>query len=433
MVRLDVLTSTILGLMLFVCQPAQSLETGCMYPSQVIVDEGIIHNDLKCTYLYSGLIHMLLTQHLTYFLYPSVLIGKIITYSHIVKCQIYSLYHLKVNRMDALWLIHLYLALVNSFYGESEDKKEVSKKILATLEYVITQLRIDLTDCRKDNTFNDEEQIFSNGNLSEIDLGYFMHMNKIKANELLKKNNILCDQTLNEYAAKTLQIGILLLNKICSKDVSMEDLMGVFNVQIEWHSTTEVLAQSWCDARNYFWTANKFVNLKLYYKLTFDFLKIMMFRLSLKHLAYLKGFISSIFYVEYTQEWNNKVKEFGDMLILSEDTHVENLLIHLDMLVKREETIDDVVKYLNSILEKLCEPFECEATKKFELYGNEFQTPYKSWIANYDLNLKKSPVKIERYSLENTRAFLCYLREMFKYNNFDLVRLLVEYINEMKM
>ncbi|XP_050436533.1 uncharacterized protein LOC126843204 [Adelges cooleyi] len=348
MVHSAILKKIVFCLALLLRQSVQLLETGYKYPSNnVPIENDSLYDDLKCAYLFSGLTHMRLVKLLIdrpYDPQTKLSTGHLASYSNVIKYQIASLYSVQVKRMGALWLVHLYTSMVTWSYENLKNEAEDYKKMVATTEYVIEKLLKDITGCREGNSFDRYHRIIKpNSNPKPVVLKKMMGLVNSEANKLLAKNYIVFQEKLCDcHFQETLKIRNIFMNGLGLYDAYKTDLMNVYNVNVDWSDTSKRLEKSWYDARTLDWATDNLENIKSYLTLCYSFLKILMFRLTLKHLQYLQNYIESDEYVLYAHQWYNLVDTFGSMLNLTKDLHVKSLLTAIYNLCNGIEKVDSV-------------------------------------------------------------------------------------------
>ncbi|XP_050426993.1 uncharacterized protein LOC126837217 [Adelges cooleyi] len=439
MAHSTILKTIVFCSLLFFGQTAQLLETGYQYPSDVIIGIDRLYEDLRCTYLLSGLTHMRVSQLLVYEHYKTLTnpsIGDLSYYSRNIKYQIASLRSINIKRIGALWLINFYTSLITCFNETTKNTAAAYQKLLATTQYIIEKLRTDTTECPKNNLFDNYDSIIkSYPSLTIVALKKMLGRIDKEANTLLTNNHIVFYEKLYyDKFDETLKVRNLMMNSSGKFDIFKKDLMYVYNVHVDWSDISERLEKSWFAARTLDWFNDHLEHIKSYYTMNFAFLKIIMIQLTLKHMTYLQVYdVGSDKYVQYAHQWYDLVEKFACMLHLTKEQHVESLLTAVHNLYKGTQKIDSVISCVFAMLVSLCTYLGCKPTEPFHILENkEFQIPYVCGIMD-DVELMKSTTSrapIEYNSLENTRIFLCHLSRLFQNVDFDYIQLLMEYIDE---
>ncbi|XP_050437177.1 uncharacterized protein LOC126843598 isoform X2 [Adelges cooleyi] len=359
-------------------------------------------------------------------------------YTHAVKTQVATLIALKGIRVGAMWALLLFSSFIADFFKTAKNTPQDYARVFETLVYVIERLRDDLAECSEGNSFDWYDSMIMSGQKLGYDIlkQILLKQHMTQAWDLLHKNNIISNYLLKEELESSLRPNLLFMHNFGMYRKLKEDFQNRYNLKIIWKNTNTILLMAWQNARYLNWKKTNLLHVKSYYKSCYDFLKIILFRLSLKHINYLEFYILDVDrYMYYVQEWHNIVTQFGTLLHLSEDLHVCSLQNCLRNLINGVEKIDSVVNYIASILVELCQPFGCDAIKQFTIDNKEFTIKYRSLTEEEieSLQIPFSPVWIEYYSLGNAKTFLAHLKLAFKNVNFNAIRSLTEYINEINL
>ncbi|XP_050436506.1 uncharacterized protein LOC126843182 [Adelges cooleyi] len=416
---------------LFFCQSVKLMDIRYEYRSEDHMENYSESNYLKCTYLFSGLKYMLLTQILIsppYNTTTTLMVSGVSYYKNTVEYQIASLHSLRIQNMGSLWLVLLYTGLVTDFAKRSTDIPADYQKLKATHKYVIIKLLKDLRGCHKDISYDIfYAMIHTKPYPPKNVLESMVHTNYNEAMELLTRNNILADSSNKDFVKRLKMINIFFRKA---------DLIHISKAQVSWPNITIVrFNTSYSDAHKLDWsTDNNLQNIKSHYTLSYSFLKAIMFNLSFKHLKYLQHHSKFSNNNEFTQ-WYNEVKRFGQFLSLTNDEHVKKLLFAINNLSNGTEKIDSVVEYVYSVLVSLCQSLGCEADKTFNIVSKESEASGAS-SSNADTKSSENTitrVPVEYNSLEKARVWFHKLCQAFKNVNFKLIQLLIEYIDEIKL
>ncbi|XP_050437181.1 uncharacterized protein LOC126843599 isoform X2 [Adelges cooleyi] len=422
--------------MMFVYTSVHSLETGYKY-TKTNIEKNELYMELKCGYLFGGCTQMRLVKDLLEnHTELKAIVNYISSLNGIVRSQIISLFCLKVKRIGAMWALHLFTSLITAFYQDTKSSTEDHPKLIETISYVIEKLDDDLSGCRKGNLFDSYESHLRSGQKLE----YFTYIKTIlpqymkQANAQLRRNKIISDGLLKDRLDLSIKSNSLLMSNLGIKDKLKYDLQNVYNLKITWNNTSPILCTAWGEARALDWKNTNLRHIKSYYNACNDFLKIILFRLTFKHMAYLRPYVGKLGrYKLYAQEWYNIVLQFVTIVNLSGDLNVLRLLHCLMDLINGVQIIDSVVSYVVSILVTLCQPFGCEASSPIVIDNQELKIKYTGLTEEEILSLKIpfSPVPIEYNSLGNARTFLSHLKLVFNNVNFSVIRSLTEYIDEL--
>ncbi|XP_050437183.1 uncharacterized protein LOC126843601 [Adelges cooleyi] len=441
------LCSATLTIIIIVSRSAvlSALETG--YVRGTEDDDAGRLKDLKCAYLFSGLTYMRLTKLMLedQNICTSIAAGMVYTgyNSKTIICTLYDNDSDEV-KIGSLWILHLYIHTMPNYHEKvlmnQQDQRARSQAIdnlIGTHSYVIEQLQKDSARCRQGNTFDTYRdwhavhvmQTSPGGKPGLDELQGAILRNYFGTEKMLKTNNA---QSTFGRRCDALKSRQLFMNNLGVDNEAKSNLMYAYNVQVNWHHTHVYLDYSWTYAHKLLWHKNSLKNVKRYYNMHIGLLKVIMCRLTWKHLLYVKDYTGTN-RVKYLRKWYDLLIDFETMLRIDGDPHIKYLTTAMYTLAKARDSIVNIIYNLEEILHDITSWLECEATNPMTLDGREF---VQDCMSKEQFSITKhylktsSRIPIERNSLVIAKTFLCYLNVIFKNVDFDVIRSLTDYIDE---
>ncbi|XP_050535860.1 uncharacterized protein LOC126902526 [Daktulosphaira vitifoliae] len=324
----------------------------------------------------------------------STAITSISKYNDVVRRQISTLYGKDTIEIGALWLVNIYTSIISFLTGDSDKFKEISKNNLIlfnsikdTHAYIILKLiqEQDIENCYVYNAYCTTDK-----NLDECN-----DIDTVEPYILIQNNNKKIDQIIERYfghtpfnineTVKFTKNSIYLRNIIrwnCIKRVTY-----FYLEQVEWPNMVAKFNELYNSAHTLNWSADNLQFIKFYLESVFEFLKIIMLRLTWKHFLYVQ-FQKSCFIEFFITQWILLINEFSTTLCLKDDVILElhdlmnhyanNIPKHNDGSIDEEQLpsykeyhTNKLISFLTAKLNKACKYFGCVATKPMFLIRKE--------------------------------------------------------------
>ncbi|XP_050541383.1 uncharacterized protein LOC126905583 isoform X2 [Daktulosphaira vitifoliae] len=397
---------------------------------------------LKCSYLFNAIFNMKVHKIKLENHNKKSVLEETFTYAFLLKTQMSTLF--KVESLGSLWLLNLYLLYLRNIVRKLDcTNKENYDNILNTLDYVIAKLIKDSKECPKGSQFFISDLMIKE--YSNIGMPNVYSLQKQTNNELER----LIAENHNELPwcrkiMKRLKKDVLFM-RILLEPIKFNHMMITYNVQVKWGQAQTNIDKFYKAIRYFSWINNNFQDLKIYYNAVFGFLKIIMLRLTWKHILYLKyqdlnnikylvrtwivilNSFSSTLHLEKDVMINTVI---GKMIYYNEDLNVETMVSkdELEILKFHRNSMDSLIEVIIPFLRDLCVDLDCYATSEFILNGNElipfnkhnFLSKPQHVIGNYNTIIyysirRRKPKKILRKS-KNSRMlysdeFAFFIRE----------------------
>lgn len=200
--------------------------------------------------------------------------------------------------------------------------------------------------------------------------------------------------------------------------------LTLYDMKVDWTGTYDILKESWQAASKLTWNTDNFQNIKSYYIKRFDFLKIIFFRLTWKHLLYIEVLEQvTPKYSKYAQQWHKLLNKFGKMLRIENDPHIVYLLKAFDMLINRTTSVDYVKDNLTKILHISAQSLKVNATTKIELSKTILDIFLQDALSTQDKLVRITP-------MITANNFIRHLKSIFRGVDFGVIRSLLDYIDE---
>lgn len=428
-------------------------------------------NHLRCSYLFSSLSHMQYTRHeLVTRIDRKNMSDMSSVFNHffyaIVK-QINSLHNFDVTTpVGVLWVVNFYLTIIDWYYIKQKpdvyaEKWENASDILKTHEFIMNSLEIEISteQCPQNNEFyTSKEKLEEYTALGEEERSSVRKQNADDALNLANRN-----YTGREFYRFTFYS--MIIDQIGLETQRFQELMNDYNVQVVWDDVENYI----CGLRDNIinieiWSTDNFQSFKLYYRAVFNFLSVIVLRLTWKHFLYIKHQnISNV--VKYTKAWLSVIQNFGNLLYIDNVPAIKPIAESIERAVSSfpQETIlskipfisnifsysalgsesalnqlrdsypDSLIREIRQILTPICEDISCTLVDDFKLDGLESS---KSVNMNAQINKPKihdpaSSETIRFHSLANANNFIDQLKKHFSVLDFRAIASFISYINEL--
>ncbi|XP_050530618.1 uncharacterized protein LOC126899611 [Daktulosphaira vitifoliae] len=400
---------------------------------------------LKCFYLFGALTHMKITKIMLtrddYML--STVISNISMYNENVKKQISTIYDIDKNNIGTLWLINIYSHSITWYLSSPKVRRILNRNdkefvdIVKTHEFIIAKMEDDNKNCNKYNiiyTAGDNFKEYSNEDKHFLDSLLLKNYENMKNFITINQNQLVINY--NRFSKPSIfirSLGPLL--------VPMRHFKNDYYVYVTWNKEKNI-ETAFIEAHVLNWSSDKLQSIKVYYKVFFNTLKIIMLRLTWKHFLYLQcqkfEFIQTL-----AKQWISKLHEFSQLTCVKNDDDIIRIIFHInsyiDVILKYKNGLNDMNNFLNynknfftrlisdlhQILTELCLTADCFATEPMFLFGEELP------------KIKKPPhdptdvATVEHYSLNNADMFLRNIKVNSKKTDYEVVRYFISYIDEL--
>ncbi|XP_050536962.1 uncharacterized protein LOC126903060 [Daktulosphaira vitifoliae] len=405
---------------------------------------------LKCTYLFSALTHMKITQLMLKNTDLNLIIAivNVSRYVEIVIKQISTLYEKNKMNIGSLWLLNLYLSSILGLSTNSNNILDIDrddnryKTIEDTHDYVLQILQQDAINCDRNNVFNIHILEFEHQNTESMTILDANMYNNIKYIQTFIKNRnspkLLNSDNLQTFTKK----GILMTR--LSKHISCIVLFQYFyDVQVDWsYKMARNFKKMLKKANTLQWSGGNFKSIIDYYVVFFNFFKVIMLRLTWKHFLYLQH--QNINVVEYlTKEWLLILNDFSQLTCIENDSDIVEITLSINEFISyipknRDGSVDEdefpnykeqcylkLESELKIILTDICVPLECYAIEPLFLFGQEQPNVANKPPHNHD-ELKT----VDYYSLLNAKMFLKNIILNTKNIDLDVIKSFISYIKK---
>ncbi|XP_050541387.1 uncharacterized protein LOC126905584 isoform X2 [Daktulosphaira vitifoliae] len=305
--------------------------------------------------------------------------------------------------------------------------------VLNTFNYVFQKLIEDAKDCPEESEF-----FISDSTITEyIDKGGMDSLSSLQ-NEITKDVLKFINRNYNELPWSSLKLKILtksiLFMRNLMEPTTIERMMKTYNVQVSWGATRTNIDKFYEETNNLLWRSNKFHPHKIYFNAVFSFLKIIMLRLTWKHLLYLKHQQESnitfllVKWIFILNNFSYTLHLKNDLVI---DTVTQKLNNYKEHNTNTNEYIEMLIRSIKLFLKSLCEGLGCDATSNPILNGNEsnpFNNDKFKSQPDHDIN---SFLTINYYSIAYGHDFINYISYIFYEDSRDTIFAFINYIEEM--
>ncbi|XP_050426972.1 uncharacterized protein LOC126837191 [Adelges cooleyi] len=412
--------------------------------------------DLKCTYVLSGLYHVRLTGLLLkHFENTDTAVKKITSYDTTVQTQMDTLLKFGAEEMKTMWSFYLYINLLSEypecFAGDGRTESEFKERAIKAHALISDQMEHGVQSCRKNNRFDGKLPIEEKECMDLMEdnpLGCFNEITRHVKTNIWSINHMMelnrGSETLRYTSDQSISLRSLYLNDFgSSRDVRY--LSIAYNVQVVWNDIAKRLKAALKRARSLEdLLADQLRPLIEYQTMCVDFVKIMMLKLTLKHLEYMRQMVIAVRSdtlmavmlkknkIGYVEQWLEILTEFAMIFDLTEDRTFEYLLSNFH--VNTADLYDEVqsqmvVSNIQLELGRLSNALGVSATSPIVLDGKEFTSTYYTYYSTLILPnfLYPSTVpKIQINSIYCSKTFVQHMRTLFGNVDFTVVRTLSE-------
>ncbi|XP_050543803.1 uncharacterized protein LOC126906909 isoform X2 [Daktulosphaira vitifoliae] len=407
---------------------------------------------LKCSYLFSALTHMRITQLMLKNEKVSLItvILNISKYADIVKEQICTLYDKDNENIGSLWLLNIYSSGVYGFISmpmlkknpELNRKNSRYKNVVETHDYIMQILQQDVTHCDTNNVFYSDTTDFDHLTKETYTiLNSKMSKNIENIEKFIKESNrpeLLFTENTEKFTKNSIFMKYFATN--ASAIIFFE---YTHYVQVVWNvemiKKFKIMFQT---ASLLNWSDGNFKNIKDFYVVIFNFFKVIILRLTWKHFLYLE--FQNINIVEhFAKEWLLIMDNFLQLTCVDNDFDIVKIKTSIINFIKYipkytnglvdkfefssyyREYYSRLLSDLKVILVDICEPLGCFAVRPMVLFGDELPDEADK-PPHYPTEVKT----VEHYSLLNARIFLNRIILNMKKNDFGVIKSFINYIDK---
>lgn len=408
---------------------------------------------LKCSYLFNAIFTM--KVYGIFLESPGtnmdLVIKEIHRYSTLLKKKISTLFFVEGIELGSLWLLNLHTSDFDLFvYGNVLLQRGdiLFNNIMNTLSFVIEKLIEDVKDCPDGSQFFISDSIimkFVNTDMTTLDLLQKQKYREI--NFVLKKNHENGQLRIFNERIKMFTKPVLFMKRFTDR-VRNDIMLNTYNLQVTWGPSGNLLNEMYDSTRFFEWRSNNFLHQKRYLKSVFSFFKMIMFRLTWKHMLYIKyqNFDDVVYLVE---KWIVFLNNFSTALRFENDVMINRVKEMLNEFIGEfnrktllltdeptkiqyhQERVDNFIENLKPLLNVLCADLGCNATLQLELNGKEsnpvktrkFISPPVHDVSSYDT--------INFYSITFTEHFINFVRCFFFKESLSVIHAFIDYIDEL--
>ncbi|XP_050538649.1 uncharacterized protein LOC126904051 isoform X1 [Daktulosphaira vitifoliae] len=431
---------------------SNAIETGYPYD----VEPAYSLRYLKCSYLYSGLNHLELSiSNIKVCSNNSKLPKAIFTssrYAYVVSKQLSSIYGINGIEIGPLWLLNAYTNIVdvNIFVHSKTSKLAINslilENILKTCDYIASKYKQDIinNNCRKDSIYHKiYDKDFKDFKSYK---GYTISINQNchKMEFMVDRNNIYTKLKLDNI--DMFNSHNILLRKLGNNSETIKNLQHTFNVRVMWGKSDSKIVHYYNKLHELTWNEDHLLPFKVYYTSIFDFLQIIMLRLTRKHFMYLMH--QKVEYIQdFTIRWLEILEEFVTILHPENVLYIFTIKSNIEYFVRdfpkigNSVDLDNLTFYFNNFTNKLihqldmfafelCKDLECNANTPIELNGKELFTINQNDQRRFMQHNLKSNTTVEVFSIENTKEYIKFIKTIFNGFDFNIIRSFMNYIDE---
>ncbi|XP_050537936.1 uncharacterized protein LOC126903642 isoform X1 [Daktulosphaira vitifoliae] len=393
---------------------------------------------LKCSYLINALKYMQISKIELY--HPDRELKNVFysmsRYLGVLKKMMSTLFGFKGVEIGSLWLLNLYLGIVcrhvhkliqsNSIQRYSVEYIKIYLK--DTHDYIIDELDSEASgmECNTDkNQFyinENELKQLKNQPLKDI-------FNIIKKEISIINNFILKNTDLPAVNYEKFTVNNILIQNIGDNAFRTNLLMNSFNVQVDWNvtkkSVLQKLQEKYEKANNIDWRKNQLSSIQKYYDLVFSFFKVIILRLTWKHILYVKKQENESTKEVLIDKWVKILRDFVKFLHLKDNDYVNMV----KKTIENQRDVDDHL--LKSYLNTLCLDLGCNALEEMELNGKENYFVKDEICRPVHNEIELETVKF--YSLGATERFISNLKRLFIKDDFDVIKSFIDYAENNKL